>query len=63
MKIDRIELMVVGPEVKRYTWSHDLPEQLERLTILRLFTDQGLEGVAGVWNAPSYDYDRYTAEA
>ena len=63
MKIDRIELMVVGPEVKRYTWSHDLPEQFQSLTILRLFTDQGLEGVAGVWNAASYDYDRYTAEA
>tara|TARA_B100001123_G_scaffold433643_1_gene558787 strand:- start:1451 stop:2575 length:1125 start_codon:yes stop_codon:yes gene_type:complete len=63
LKIDRIELQVIGPELKRYTWSHDLPEQFQSLTILRLFTDDGVEGVAGVWNAASYDYDRYTAES
>jgi len=62
MKIERAEVRVVGPETKRYTWSHDLPEQFQSVTILRLFTDEGVEGVAGVWNAASYDYDRYTAE-
>ena len=63
MKIERIEVQVVGPETKRYTWSHDLPEQFQSLTLLRLFTDSGVEGLAAVWNAASYDYDRYTAEA
>lgn len=62
MKIERAEVRVVGPEDKRYTWSHDLPEQFQSVTTLRLFTDEGVEGVAGVWNAASYDYDRYTAE-
>jgi L-alanine-DL-glutamate epimerase-like enolase superfamily enzyme len=62
MKIERAELSVIGPETKRYTWSHDLPEQFQSVTILRLFTDDGVEGIAGVWNAASYDYDRYTAE-
>lgn len=62
MKIERAEVSVIGPETKRYTWSHDLPEQFQSVTILRLYTDAGVEGVAGVWNAASYDYDRYTAE-
>lgn len=63
MKIERAELSVVGAETKRYTWSHDLPEQFQSVTILRLFTDDGVEGIAGVWNAASYDYDRFTAES
>jgi L-alanine-DL-glutamate epimerase-like enolase superfamily enzyme len=63
MRIERAELSVIGPETKRYTWSHDLPEQFQSVTILRLYTDDGVDGVAGVWNAASYDYDRFTAES
>ena len=63
MKIERVEVQVVGPETKRYTWSHDLPEQFQSITLLRIFTDSGAEGLAAVWNAASYDYDRFTAEA
>ena len=63
MKIERAEIVVIGPETKRYTWSHDLPEQFQSITILRLYTNDGVEGVAGVWNAASYEYDRYTAES
>lgn len=62
MQIDRIEVRVVGPEVQRFTWSHDLPEQYMTNTIVRIFTDQGVEGLAGVSNYTSYGYDRYTAE-
>jgi len=63
MRIERVEVLVVGPESRRYTWSHDLPEQYQSNTLLRVFTDSGIEGVAGVWNAAAYDYDRYTAES
>ena len=63
MAIDRAEVLVVGPETKRYTWSHDLPEQFQSNSLLRLFTDDGLEGLGAVWNAASYDYDRYTAQS
>ena len=63
MKIERVEVQVVGPETKRYTWSHDLPEQFQNITLLRIFTDDGAEGLAAVWNAASYDYERFTAEA
>ena len=63
MQIERVEVRVVGPEERRDTWSHDLPAQYQSNTLIRLFTDDGVEGVAAVWNAASYDYDRYTAEA
>ena len=62
MRIDRVEVRVVAPKVERYTWSHDLPEQYMTNTIVRIFTSDGVEGVAGVSNYTSYDYDRYTAE-
>ena len=63
MKIERVEVTVVGPETRRYTWSEDLPEQYQSNTLIRIFTDEGIEGVGAVWNAASYAYDRYTAEA
>lgn len=62
MKIDRVEVRVVAPKVKRYTWSHDLPQQYMTNTVVRIYTDDGVEGVAGVSNYTSHDYDRYTAE-
>ena len=48
MKIDRVEVQVVGPEVERYTWSHDLPDQYMTNTIVRIYTDDGVEGVGAV---------------
>ena len=62
MQIERVEVQVVGPKVQRFTWSHDLPEQYMTNTLVRIFTDEGVEGFAGVSNYTSYDYDRYTAE-
>ena len=62
MRIDRVEIRVVGPQVQRFTWSHDLPEQYMTNTVVRIFTDEGVEGVAGVSNYTSYAHDRYTAE-
>ena len=34
MQIDRIEVKVIGPQVQRFTWSHDLPEQYTTNTIV-----------------------------
>ena len=62
MKIESVEVRVVAPEVQRYTWSHDLPEQYMTNTVVRITTDTGVEGVAGVSNYTSYGFDRYTAE-
>ena len=62
MKIERVEVRVVAPQVQRYTWSHDLPEQYMTNTIVRITTDEGAEGIAGVSNYTSFEFDRYTAE-
>ncbi len=62
MQIESIEVRAVAPEVQRYTWSHDLPEQYMTNTVVRIKTDDGLEGVAGVSNYTSFGFDRYTTE-
>lgn len=63
MKITKIEIRSVAPPIERFTWSDDLPDQYATNTLVRIFTDADVEGVAGVWNATSYDFDRYTGEA
>ena len=35
MKIEKIEVFVVGPEEKHYTWSEDISEIYQSNTILR----------------------------
>jgi L-alanine-DL-glutamate epimerase-like enolase superfamily enzyme len=62
MKIVRVEVLAVAPEVQRFTWSYDIPEQHMTNTLVRITTDQGIEGVGGVSNYTSYDFDRYTCE-
>lgn len=62
MKITRVEVRSVAPPVERFTWSDDLPDQYATNTVVRIITDDGVDGVGGVWNATSYDFDRYTAE-
>lgn len=62
MKINRVEVRVVAPSVERYTWSYDLPEQFMTNTIVRVFTNDGVEGIGAISNYTSYDFDRYTAE-
>ena len=63
MKIIRVEVRSVAPPVDRFSWSDDLPDQYSTNTIVRIYTDEGVEGVAGVWNATSFDFERYTAES
>lgn len=62
MKIDRVEVLAVAPKVQKFTWSHDIPEQHMTNTIVRVYTDEGVEGVGGVSNYTSFAFDRYTAE-
>jgi L-alanine-DL-glutamate epimerase-like enolase superfamily enzyme len=63
MKIERIEVRSIAPPTEQFTWSDDLPEQFATNTVLRLYTDDGVEGVSGVFNATSYGFEKYTAEA
>ena len=62
-RIESVKVSCVGPQAERPTWSHDLPEQFMTLILVRVRSDEGLEGVGAIWNATSFDFDRYTAEA
>ena len=52
----------MAPEVARFRWDDSLPEFFCTNTVVRILTDAGVEGVAGVSNYTNYDFDRYTAE-
>ncbi|MCY4451851.1 MAG: mandelate racemase/muconate lactonizing enzyme family protein [Immundisolibacterales bacterium] len=62
-RIERVEARCIGPPVERRTWSHDLPPQFMTCIVVRATTEDGRVGVGAVWNATSFEFDRYTAEA
>ena len=62
-RIEHVRVTCVGPPAERPTWSHDLPEQFMTLIVVRVRDDEDTEGIGAVWNATSFDFDRYTAEA
>ena len=45
MKIERVEVRVIGPDVQRFTWFEGQPPQYMTNTVVRIFTDEGVEGV------------------
>ena len=63
MKIEKIEVFVIGPEDVHYTWTEDIPELYQSNTLIRIFTDNNIVGEAGVWNGTYFEYDKYTAES
>ena len=63
MKIEKIEVYVIGPEDIHYTWSHDIPPIYQTNTIIRIHTDSEIIGESAVWNATNFSYDKYTAES
>ena len=62
-RIERVRARCVGPPVERHTWSHDLPPQFMTCIIVQVSTDDGQEGSGRCGTRPSFDFDRYTAEA
>ncbi len=62
LAIDRIEVIVVGPETQRYAWAQGMSEQFMTNTILKVTTRGGLQGVAGAPSFSSYDFDCSVAE-
>lgn len=54
--IARVEVSAVGPDVALQGWASDLPPQHATLTIVRVFDEDGVEGVGGT---PSYSTGRF----
>ncbi|WP_026180354.1 mandelate racemase/muconate lactonizing enzyme family protein [Hahella ganghwensis] len=61
--IDNAELFVVGPDVTRYRLAADMSEVYETLTILRISTRCGLEGVAGITTYSEHCFDEAVGAA
>jgi L-alanine-DL-glutamate epimerase-like enolase superfamily enzyme len=55
-KIERLEVLAVGPDVQLMGWAQELPPQHATLTIVRAFDDAGHEGVGAT---PSYSTGRF----
>lgn len=47
MEIDHVRVDAVGPEIPRFAWAADMPEQYMTNNIVRVTTRGGLEGIAG----------------
>jgi L-alanine-DL-glutamate epimerase-like enolase superfamily enzyme len=60
--IESIECFVIGPSTAKHTWASDLPEQFMTNTIVRLTSDDGCEGVAGVSTYSGTGFDFSIAE-
>jgi L-alanine-DL-glutamate epimerase-like enolase superfamily enzyme len=54
--IERIEVSAVGPAVALQSWASELPPQHATLTIVRVFDEDGAEGVGAT---PSYSTGRF----
>lgn len=61
-RIERAEVFVVGPDVERYTWAEGMTDQYMVNIVLRLTTQDGLEGVAGAAMITAHGFDRSVGE-
>jgi L-alanine-DL-glutamate epimerase-like enolase superfamily enzyme len=62
LAIERIKVYAIGPETERLAWASDMSVQYMTLTILRLTTRGGLEGIAGAASYSEYGFDSAVAE-
>lgn len=60
--IVKVRVYAVGPDVKKWTWASDLPEQYITNNIVRLYAEDGTEGVGGAVSAAINQYDTSIAE-
>ena len=58
--VDRIELLAVGPDGERVTWSSHLGPVYEALIVARLFLSNGVEAIAGTTTYTEHEFDRAT---
>ena len=45
--VDRIELLAIGPDGEKVTWSSHLGPMHQALVVARLFLSNGIEAIAG----------------
>lgn len=63
MKIQRVRVRVIGPDVTRYHWAEAMPEQYMTGTLVTIETDEGVEGNGLASTYAPFDFDRSCAES
>ena len=58
--VERIELLAIGPDGERVTWSSHLGPMYEALIVARLFLSNGVEAIAGTTTYTEHEFDRTT---
>ena len=61
--VERIELLAVGPDGERVTWSSHLGPMYEALIVARLFLSNDAEAIAGTTTYTEHEFDRTTFHA
>ena len=61
--VERIELLAIGPDCERVTWSSHLGLMYEAMVVARLFLSNGVEAIAGATTYTEHEFDRTTFAA
>ena len=61
--VERIELLAIGPDSEKVTWSSHLGPMYEALIVARLFLSNGVGAVAGTTTYTEHEFDRTTFHA
>ena len=61
--VDRIELLAIGPDGEKVTWSSHLGVMHQALVVARLFLSNGVEAIAGTTTYTEHEFDRTTFSA
>ena len=56
--VDRIELLAIGPDCERATWSTHLGPMHEAMIVARLLLSNGVEAIAGSTSYTEHEFDR-----
>ena len=56
--VDRIELLAIGPEGERVTWSARLGPMYEAMVVARLSLSNGVEALAGTTTYAEHEFDQ-----
>ena len=61
--VERIELLAIGPDGEKVTWSSHLGPMYEAMVVARLFLSNGVEAIAGTTTYTEHEFDRTTFAA
>ena len=61
--VEGIELLAIGPDGEKVTWSSHLGPMYEALIVARLFLSNGVEAIAGTTTYTEHEFDKATFHA